>query len=164
MKRSLGEEAAVVPGKCCGRNTAECWGWWRIVCGQHCASRMEAAPCTVARNLEFSVNSLLPMLTLWGFFCVCVFRELVFLIPWKQQNQCSAVWVLLVLLCAPESNEYKFKQWMLFVMQPGVHIFVFAYLVCVGQEVAICCFFVDVMPCFLLCCILRDQKPKQTTD
>lgn len=106
MKWSLGEEAAVVPAKCCGSNSTKWWKWWRIMCWQHCASQMEAVPCT-----EFSFNSLLPMLTLWGFFCVCLFffRELVFLIPWKQHTQFSAAWVLVVLLCVPESNEYKFK-------------------------------------------------------
>lgn len=68
MKWSLGEEAAVVPAKCCGSNSTKWWKWWRIMCWQHCASQMEAVPCT-----EFSFNSLLPMLTLWGVFCVCLF-------------------------------------------------------------------------------------------
>lgn len=109
MKWSVGEEAAVVPVKCCGSNTTKGWKWWRIMCWQHHASRIEAVPCTVARNLGFSFNSLLPMRGNWGVFCVCFFRELIFLIPLKQHTQCSAAWVLVVLLCVPESNEYKFK-------------------------------------------------------
>lgn len=74
MKWSVGEEAAVVPVKCCGSNTAECWRWWRIMCWQQCASQMEAVLCTVVRNLEFSFHSLLPMLTIWGVF-VYVFQR-----------------------------------------------------------------------------------------
>lgn len=114
--------------------------------------------CPVAGNLEFSFNSLLPLLTLWGFFFVYgFFRELVLL--WKQQTLISAAWVLLVLLCVPESNEYKFKSTVNALCDAAwCTYFCFCLLGLCGTRSCHLLVF-----CVLLCCILRDQKPKQTT-
>lgn len=159
VRWSVGEEAAVVPVKCCGSKTTKCWKWWRIMCWQPWASWMDAVPCTVARNLGFSFSSLLPMLTLWGIFLCMFFQRTCILSTMKATY---SVWCCLSVSGASVCPWIKWVQIQI-NSECSLWLLVLAYLGCVGQEAAICCFFVDVVPCFLLCCILRDQKPKQTT-